>query len=142
MLRKCQQLFLEELHGCEGEERRRRLAEGYLVFEGRGVYMCAVLKCKTGDDTSRNGSAQGRGQRYKKRVRYTGEWDWEPHRGMEPFSCLPNREFGKRKGGYGSICWGRSGGSYWPALFLYLLRVRGGKCAVRDRRIMKVWNGW
>ncbi|XP_032740040.1 synaptonemal complex central element protein 2 isoform X5 [Lontra canadensis] len=43
--------------------RRRWLAEGYLVLEGRGAYMCAVLRCETGDDMSRNRSAQGRCQR-------------------------------------------------------------------------------
>ena len=100
MLRKCRQFFLDELHGCEGEE-RRWLPEGYLALEGRGVCTCAVLKRKTGDDTPWNGSAQGSGQRYK-RVRYRGEWDWELPRGEEPF-CLPNGEFGKRKGGCGSI---------------------------------------
>lgn len=77
--------------------RRRWLAEGYLVLEGRGAYMCAVLRCETGDDMSRNGSAQGRGQRYKKRVRYRGEGDWEARRGMEPFSCLPCGESGKKR---------------------------------------------
>lgn len=123
MFRKCQQLFLEELHGCEGEERGRWLAKRYLVFVGRGVGMCVVLTHETGDDMPWKGPAGNRDQRHKKRARYKGDWDQEPGRGTEPF---PACHAGSSERGRVVVdpFMGRSGGSYWPALFLYLLSVR------------------
>lgn len=53
------------------------------MFEGRGVYVCC-FKTKTGDNTSWNGPAQGRGQRCKKRVRCEGNGIGSPTEAWNP----------------------------------------------------------
>lgn len=52
----------------------------------------------------------------------------------------------KEESGCGSIYGGGAveevTGLFVNTLCVYLLRVRGSKCSARDRRVVKVWNGW
>lgn len=78
--------------------------------------------------------AKGRGQIYKM-TRYR-VWVGNP----EHLAGPPSWEFGKRNGSVDTFMKGNRGG-YWPALFLYLLRGRGGKYGVRHGKVVQVWDG-